>query len=291
MKRLFTDKEFMTQYNKQLTDAELARHFKCGQSTIYYYRKRNNIPKNMLKPKELDLNKLKEVFREDLSNMDLAKILNTSSKTIQYYRDKLNLPKYNKNVVELDSFEKSFLLGLMLGDGHLRCYKRTNTAWGSFSHSLKQEEYVNYKIEVLNKLFTKCSYKEIHDKRTLKTYTSLNVYLKSCKELYSLYEAIYDDKKVKRFVDKDYIFNNFTEISLAILIGDDGYKTGKTIGIATNSFVYEDILFLISILNKKFNIECTITKNNQLYIRTSSIGIVKDICYKYLPKSLWYKIE
>ena len=49
--------------------------------------------------------------------------------------------------------------------------------------------------------------------------------MKSCKPLYEIYNSIYKDK-LKGFYDKDYIYNNFTDISLAILIGDDGYKTG-----------------------------------------------------------------
>jgi DNA-binding CsgD family transcriptional regulator len=291
MKRIFTNEEFLTQYNKQLTDAELARKFNCTQSAIYYYRKRNNLPKNMLKSKKLDLEQFKVIFREDLPNNELAIMLNTSTKTIEYYRTKLKLPSFNKNDIELNDFERSFLLGLMLGDGHLRCYNNTKTAWGSFAHSLKQEAYVKYKIDILNKLFTKCSYKEIHDKRTLKTYTSLNVYLKSCKELYNIYEAIYDSNKVKRFVNKEYLYKNFTEISLAILIGDDGSNATSGIQIATNSFNIEDLKFLQTLLYEKFRITCNIRKNNTIYIPAGSKRIVQEICYKYLPKSLYYKIE
>lgn len=253
MRRIFKDEQFQELYVKGLQDAEIARNLKCTQSAIFYYRKRNNIPKN---------NKV-------------------SIKPIS---------KGYKNEVEITDFQRSFLLGLMLGDGHLRDYKRSKTAWGSFAHSMKQEVYINYKIDNLKNLVTKCSYKELHDKRTNKIYKSLNVYLKSCRPLYEIYNSIYSNK-LKGFYDKDYIYNNFTDISLAILIGDDGSKAGHGIAIATNSFSKEDMAFFTEMLYSKFRIDSTIRKNNTLYIPAGSKRIVKDICIKYLPKELWYKIE
>jgi hypothetical protein len=251
MRKCFKDNEFQELYAQGLQDAELARRLNCTQSAIFYYRKRMNIPKN---------NKI-------------------TTQTIS---------KGYKNEVEITDFQKSFLLGLMLGDGHLRDYKRSKTAWGSFSHSMKQEVYVNYKIDNLKNLVTKCSYKEMHDKRTNKIYKSLNVYLKSCKPLYEIYNSIYKDK-LKGFYDKDYIYNNFTDISLAILIGDDGYKTSHGISIATNSFKYEDIMFLQKIIYDKFNIKSTIHKGNRLYMLAESKEIIHNICKKYLPQELLYK--
>jgi hypothetical protein len=76
---------------------------------------------------------------------------------------------------------------------------------------------------------------------------------------------------------------------------DDGSKINKTIRIATNSFLYEEINFLCTILNKKYDLKATVQSGGKnkgyiLYISTKSTGLFINIVKPYMIPSMYYKL-
>ena len=66
--------------------------------------------------------------------------------------------------------------------------------------------------------------------------------------------------------------------------------------IATNSFTIEEVNLLVSILEKKFKLNCTIQylKNidkYSIYILGSSISTLKDIILPYLHPSMYHELN
>lgn len=114
---------------------------------------------------------------------------------------------------------------------------------------------------------------------------------------YESFNWIYNewyDNKIKRIPLslKDY----FTPLTLAIWIMDDGCKSGKGLKLSTNSFKYNELLFLIKLFYDKYDIKVSIVKTgvyNQydLYIWKESIPKLFNLVKPYIIPSMKYKIN
>lgn len=86
-----------------------------------------------------------------------------------------------------------------------------------------------------------------------------------------------------------------TPLALSIWIMDDGSISGKGLKLSTNSFTYEDCLFLTTILLKNFNLKASVQSAgipNQyvIYIWKDSMILLKEITLPYIIPSMKYKI-
>ena len=86
-----------------------------------------------------------------------------------------------------------------------------------------------------------------------------------------------------------------TPLALAIWFMDDGSKFNQTVKIATNSFKYEDILYLCMVLKSKFNIIATVQSGGKnkgfiLYVSTKSIAKFSTLVKPYMLPSMYYKL-
>jgi hypothetical protein len=98
---------------------------------------------------------------------------------------------------------------------------------------------------------------------------------------------------VKRVPKNIYFF--LTPLALAIWIMDDGGKVGKGLKFATNSFSYEDCLYLVKILDIKYNLKASVQnagKINQyhIYIWKESIDLLREIVLPFIHPSMKYKL-
>jgi hypothetical protein len=86
---------------------------------------------------------------------------------------------------------------------------------------------------------------------------------------------------------------------------DDGGWTGYGVRISTNAFSYEEIVILSEILDRKFELKCSIQKlskpknNNEnliytdkysIYIKSTSVPLLRKLVLPYLHSSMLYKI-
>lgn len=82
---------------------------------------------------------------------------------------------------------------------------------------------------------------------------------------------------------------------LIYLNTDDGCWAKPGVRIATNCFSYYEIELLVKILKNKFNLDCTIqllkaSNNYSIYIKASSIPILRKILLPHIHYSMKYKL-
>jgi LAGLIDADG DNA endonuclease family len=103
------------------------------------------------------------------------------------------------------------------------------------------------------------------DKRTGGIYTKVS--FKTCAfpcftELYNIF--YFEGKKIPLN-----IVELLTPVGLAYWLCDDGGKSGNGFHFATNGFTAEDVRLLVSVLQDKFGLKCSIQSRNRIYVWAS----------------------
>lgn len=101
----------------------------------------------------------------------------------------------------------------------------------------------------------------------------------------------YDNKKIVLRNLEKYL----SLLALSIWIMDDGCKVNSGLKFATNCFSYDDHLYLIKVLQSKYNLKCSIIKAgflNQynIYIWKESMLLLYSIVKLYIILSMKYKV-
>lgn len=253
--------------------------------------------------------------RPTLSNREIGKLLGIARTTVSYYlqkegihRDRVVQQKLNntcrEKILKISDEAEQVILGSILGDGSITKYCRpedTKKLLNSqlvINHGIKQKEYIEYKKELLEKNNIKCYLTFIkgekikphyikgilvkeNGKYTLKTQRNV-VFNQYRKTFYT------DRKHVSRYIYK------LKALGLAIWYMDDGYYSGNSINLCTNSFSYKEVNLLQIVLKHNFEIETTICKSNLghpiLHIRACSRQKFLNIVAPYVCKCLKYKL-
>lgn len=230
------------------------------------------------------------LYNKGLNDVKIAEILSVSAKTIQSYRVKHKLP-INTFSYKPTDFQKSVLIGTLLGDGHLRKNKDCTSISGHIRHSPNQELYCKYKYNLLKELCnseTKIYTSNIPDKRNGNIYKTCNMYFRVNKHLEWYYNNLYINGK--KVITKE-LLDSFDEVSLSFLFMDDGYKSSSGgYYIATMCFSKEEVQLLSDKL-KEFNILSKVDKDNRLYISKKSQLIFNNLVSKYMIPSMTYKLH
>lgn len=208
-------------------------------------------------------------------------------------------------VMPLSSETKEIIFGCLLGDGQLEMSPRSINARFGFTQAEFKRDYF---ISVANSLSSICStkYREYSylDKRTNKTYKSLNFWSKALPILTEFYFNFYNTSsqvqnlesgarsgKVK-IVPKD--LSLLTPIALAEWISQDGSRgSSKGLYLCTDSFTHADVKRLTLYLIDRYNIKCSIHKaagNYRIYILARSVETVQNIVLPYMHPSMLYKL-
>ena len=107
-----------------------------------------------------------------------------------------------------------------------------------------------------------------------------------------IYDMFYHKEK-KRISPK--IENYFTPLALAVWIMDDGGWVKPGVRISTYSFKLEEVKFLVLLLKKLYNLDCTIQtlKNgtqSSIYIKKESIFKLTNLILLYMHNYMHYKL-
>jgi hypothetical protein len=90
------------------------------------------------------------------------------------------------------------------------------------------------------------------------------------------------------------IYELLNPIALAHMIMGDGAAQSHGLIICTDSYSIEDIVRLINVLIIKYRLDCTlwVRRKNQyrIYIRQSSMPLLRDIVRPHFHSSMLYKI-
>jgi hypothetical protein len=191
----------------------------------------------------------------------------------------MNLPKK----------EIQFLIGCVLGDGHLRIDKACINPRFKCDHGPKQAEYCEWKKEMIQSLSPKFKIwtRKTPDKRNGKFYTSATLETCNKKELLQLYHMFYKDKK--KVISKG-IYSYFNELSLAVMFMDDGYKTSHSIMISTNCFNKIELEDFIDFLFDKFKIRFNIMSDNKIYLPAKFYNTFKELVIEHIHPTMLYKL-
>ena len=282
-------------YEQGKMDSEISKELGIKTQTVQYFRTKNNMPTKFTYSKISKINKeeFEKLFYKGLSDYAIAKELNMSPNGIYSHRMRHNYHRqdlrYNPKI-ELSEFQKKVLLGTLLGDSSLRMDKYHKSPTISCAHGIKQKEYCEYKTEIFKNLGAHCKYHKRHiaDKRNNKLYEDYTMYVPANSKLKDWYTSFYvSNKKIIPFD----LFDNFTEVSLAFMYMDDGFKINNSYSLSTNCFTYEQLFQFKEFLLKKFGIDTSIHKGNILYIKMNSRNLFTQLISPYFCECMKYKLQ
>ena len=193
----------------------------------------------------------------------------------------------------------SLIIGSTLGDSHLEKRKGGLGTRVVFEQSSKNVEYLMWFHKYLytrgycnpNKPKLQIRIRK-NNERTFQYRINSYTFF-SFNWIHDMFYIMKEGKLVK--IVPSNIREYLTPLALAIWFMDDGSKSNKTIRIATNSFTYEDNLFLCSVLKERYNIKASVQSSGKnkgfiLYISTkSTIDFIK-IIKPYMLPSMYYKL-
>ncbi len=212
----------------------------------------------------------------------------TSNKLSNKIRGIYRIGPHNKDIL-------SVVYGSLLGDAHA---EKRSSGVGTRISFFKQDTHLKY-IFYLHNLLSKAGYCNdklpiVGERLGIKgkvrkiarfstwTYTSFNV-------IHSEW-YINGIKCVPKNIDM-----YLTPLALAIWIMDDGAKVGKGLKFSTNSFTYDECIYLVNVLYKNFNLKASVQSAGSkdqyiLYIWKESMHDLCKIVSPYIIPEMKYKI-
>lgn len=236
-----------------------------------------------------------------LSDYQIGKIFDVSGGRIHRLRNRYNIKaiEYYKrhHKQELDQREKEFLIGVLLGDAHIK--KPTGKkAYPQlmFEQSTKHVEYAFWlKNQIKNWLFNPekplKQTRKVH-KKTGKVYHSYPFQTIAHPVFIEFSNAFYEHRK--KIISIDFIEQYFTLFSLAIWLMDDGtVSKNRNIVLCSHNFTKKENEILSSFLFKNFNLSSHIWKNRHrwhlAFPKKDSIKLT-NLVEEYVIPSMRYKL-
>lgn len=184
----------------------------------------------------------------------------------------------------LTQFQKSVIIGTLLGDGYLRIFKGRKDALLEVNHSISQKDYVDWKYSVLkNFCASPPKMRKGNGKRV-----AYRFYSKQLSELTELYRLFY--RAGKKIIPDNL---NLDPVILSVWFMDDG-SSCRTFDVYLNTQQFNDgdQKKLILALNS-LGLEAKINKD-KIYYRLrflkSSVPRLKELLHDKIIPSMRYKI-
>jgi ubiquinol-cytochrome c reductase cytochrome b subunit len=211
-----------------------------------------------------------------------------------------NYPKI-KPKIEGDLVPKKIqdiLIGCLLGDCGGEMQKNGINPCFAFKQSIIHIDYIFY----LYFIFLHWGYVQPFAipliRNTRNTRGNVHKYLRfrtiTSPNLLSIYNLFYNTEngiRLKRVPSNLELL--LTPRALALWIMDDGSKDGSGILLHTNSFKYEEVLYLIKRLKEKYRLECVPRKNldkHIIYIKAISMPMLIKIVVRHIHPHFYYKL-
>lgn len=243
------------------------------------------------------------------SNVLLLLIININLLLIISYKllsDFYNSNKFDKEITkrkEVTNFNKplsntikSIICGSLLGDGHAEKRSGGKGTRIIFYQESIHSEYLLY-LHYLVASLGYCNTTKPKIKTRLGKKGKTKYIIRFATWTYDIFNDIYSLWYINniKIIPKDWVSNNLTPLALAIWIQDDGGRVSKGLKLATNSFRYEDCIYLSNLLTKKYNLITSVVSAgppNQynIYIKQESMKLLYNIVSPYIVKSMLYKI-
>lgn len=273
-------------YRNNYSNIEISNIFNCSPDYIIKKLKEFGVYKN----KKLSNTSFKDAMsivkslkRKGYSDNYISLFIKDGYKKPYKYIKEFTKRTESDNLNILTNKEKSLIVGTFLGDGNI-----TKNNVFNFSHTVHQEKYFYYKLDLikgLNKTVTKS--KRIYANPTVKDSQEYKFCSNSTNDFIKfIYTNSYTPKKK---ITKE-ILKYYDDLSLAIHFMDDGSKC-KSYIFCTESFDIDSLKLLINHLKTKFDLNFTIHSNNRIYLLKKDIVKFNDIVDSHICESMKYKLH
>ena len=192
----------------------------------------------------------------------------------------------------MNQSQRSILVGLLLGDGHVETVTRDRTYRLKVEYSLKQKEYVDWLSEQWKDFVRDEPYQR---EKTLqgKRFSSYGFTTRSSGEFRFYAQQFYDGRK--KIIPK--LFAKLIDpLALAIWFMDDGsFKSihHKTYIIHAIGYAKSELEIVQKVLDKKFGIKITLHRQYdrwRIYFLSETADKFKNLIQPFMVPSMLYKL-
>jgi len=189
------------------------------------------------------------------------------------------------NTVErLNQFQKSVIIGILLGDGYVRIVPGRQNAFLEVNHSLVQRDYVMWKYDVLEGV--RAGVPKVRSGNGERQ--AIRFYTKQSSEITELHKQFYCSGV--KIIPTDLKLNSLT---LAVWFMDDGSRCRESdVYLNTQQFDTESQLILVQAL-QKLGLEATLNKDKhykRIRFLKKSIPKLFILIKPHIIPSMMYKI-
>ncbi|MCZ2224538.1 MAG: hypothetical protein LC122_13015 [Chitinophagales bacterium] len=283
--------------NKNISD--ISKIYFVDRNTVSKWFNKYNIPTDLYtkskKPSKEDLQKL--YFIDNLTTKQIGHLYNSSRQTVDRWFKEYNLATNSNQkkfshlrAVPLTKNQKEFIVGSMLGDGHID-HKSKKSNRLVFCHSEKQLDYLLWKKNIMKEYVNTVTRYEQKERNSI-CWKWSSIYLNDLKQFHTMF---YDNNKK---IIKDEIINYLTPFAMAVWFMDDGWiNHGINMRISSESFTKEENEKLVNMIKINFDINAKVleyTKNNKKYYyisfnKRNSI-LLSKLINEYVIDSMKYKL-
>lgn len=188
---------------------------------------------------------------------------------------------------------KQLLIGSLLGDGSFCSIgKHAKNMYLSIAHSMKQEEYLKFKVSILNRygLASNILYSVTKNSRYKSGEISECRHKSRLHPIFTDIRAKYYDQHGNKRVHREFV-RDIDELGLAIWYMDDGYVTKNSCIFSSCSFTLEEQQILADILLEKFDLHFNLGKHdNSMYLQAKDFPKFVKLIKPYVLPSMQYKL-
>lgn len=199
--------------------------------------------------------------------------------------------KQVSNMIRIPDFQQSVITGLLLSDGWLIFGNKTSkSARLGFKQSLAHSGYFWFVFSYLSPYCNSIPSFYSTIRKDTKTY-ALEIFTRSLPCFTELHATVYPNG-IK--VIPDDIYNLLTPVALAHWIMGDGWHTRHGLTLSTESYTLLDTIRLLNVLKIKYGLNCSLHKAPKgywLYIKESSMPLLRSIVVPYMHSSMLYKLR
>lgn len=228
---------------------------------------------------------------------EISEIVKSSKSTVRCVINSngLKINRYRK--ISKDTKLEQFILGSMLGDGHItNIYRLHRESRFSIAHCVSQKEYIEWKFNLLSEYYLtpkKISHNIIKSSRPGTISTEEYRFKSLTHPIFTEYRYIFYPFGTK-VVPKDLI-QRLNPFGLAVWYMDDGNVTNDSFQFNTMGFLSEDVQTLLKVLQKNFGLKCTATLDKRsggkkIYILKESSERFITIIKPFILPSMNYKL-
>lgn len=295
-----TKEELLDLYiNEVQTMEQIGIKFAVSTKTVRKWFKQYNIIskgfiRNSPRPPKEEL--ISEYTTKTNSIKDLAKKYGVGERSVKRWFQEYSIKPirsverkyYHLRKVPFTKKQREFIIGSLLGDGHIDNGKLKRFA---VNHSDKQLDYIMYKKEVLNNFINMVRKNKPQKKRKSVAYNLTTI---GHQEFNFYHKLFYDN--TKKVIRKG-IENYLTPYVMAIWVMDDGHTRKYDMKLCTEGFTKKENEILRNAIYVRFGIGCNVSEYNnrgkKYYILTfnkkNSLKLC-DLIKPYIISSMQYKL-